>query len=190
MSVAYPEPKKWTVEECYRLQESGLLEGRYEVIHGEIYSKMGQKPPHSRSLSGLLLCLDSIFSMRRIRIQSPIALPAPHGRYSEPEPDVVVTVDNVLTYTEHPTPADLLLAAEVSDTSLRFDRRTKAPLYAQCGVEEYWILDVVKRQLFVYREPSEDGYRYTRIYAEGETVALLAKPEAPIAVKDLFPPAE
>ncbi len=191
MAIATPSPKKWTVEECYRLQDSGLLEGRYELIHGEIYSKMGQKPLHALSLSSLVLCLESIFTMRRIRVQAPIALPNPHGRYSEPEPDVAVTKEDLFTYTQqHPLPQDLLLVAEVSDASLRFDRRTKAPLYAQSGVTEYWLLDVTNRKLFVYREPSAEGYRQTILYTEEDTVSLLALPETPIAVRDLFPPIE
>ncbi len=190
MSIAIPSPKRWTVEECYRLQEAGHLEGRYELIEGVIVDKMGQNPRHARFLSNLILCLESIFSMKYIRVQAPIALPTPYGTYNEPEPDAVVTKESVITYTHHPLPDDLLLVAEVSDSSLDFDRRTKVPLYAKAGITEFWILDVAERKLYVYQEPTETGYRLTHLYTEQDAVVLAALPEKQIAVKDLFPPVE
>jgi hypothetical protein len=39
-------------------------------------------------------------------------------------------------------PEDVLLLVEVADTSLRYDRAVKGPLYAAAGVAEYWIVDV------------------------------------------------
>src|SRR5262245_5253147 len=57
-----------------------------------------------------------------------------------------------------PTAADALLAVEVSDSSLRFDRQIKAPLYARHGVPELWLVDLVNHKLYVHRKPVDGNY--------------------------------
>ena len=42
-------------------------------------------------------------------------------------------------------------------------------------------------RLEVYREPGEDGYQSVTRLGAGETVALLKRPDARIAVDDLLP---
>ncbi len=42
-----PNRKIFTRAECETMVETGMLAGRYELIDGEIISKMGQKPPHA-----------------------------------------------------------------------------------------------------------------------------------------------
>ena len=58
----------------------------------------------------------------------------------------------------HPGPADLHIVVEVADSTLRSDRVAKAALYARAGIGEYWIVDIVGRQLFVHRQPLPNGY--------------------------------
>ena len=68
-------------------------------------------------------------------------------------------------YADHPTTA--LLVIEVSDTTLRLDRR-KAGLYASAGVPEYWIVNLIDRCLEVYpralsrSKEQEFGFRYAK----------------------------
>jgi len=38
-------PKRFTRQDCQYMVDSELLQGRYELIDGEIISKTGQKPP-------------------------------------------------------------------------------------------------------------------------------------------------
>jgi hypothetical protein len=50
-----PDRKRWTRKECEFLEQNGLLIGRYELINGDIISKMGQNLPHvSMRVSDLL----------------------------------------------------------------------------------------------------------------------------------------
>ncbi len=59
------------------------------------------------------------------------------GRFSEPQPDVLLLQPRGRAYRKaHPGPADALLVVEVSDTTLRYDRNRKAPLYARYAVPE------------------------------------------------------
>ena len=83
---------------------------------------------------------------------------------------------------DHPGVESLLLVIEVSDTTLRYDRGTKATLYAAAGIREYWIVNLSGRQLEVYREPSQQGYRNLTLLAAEETVAMLALPDFTLSV--------
>jgi Uma2 family endonuclease len=111
--------------------------------------------------------------------------------HSDPEPDVAVTVKPPESYSQdHPT--TVLLAAEISDSSLRLDRR-KAGLYAAAEVPEYWILNLQSRRLEVHRLPVADakqefGYRYAEVreLGEDETIAPLARPDAKISIRKFF----
>ncbi len=93
---------------------------------------------------------------------------------------------------EHPATAALIV--EVSDSTLHKDRNYKGSLYAKAGVADYWIINLPKRHLEVYRHPLADpdavygfSYGHSMILKPGETVAPLIKPAAQIAVSQLFP---
>jgi Uma2 family endonuclease len=95
-------------------------------------------------------------------------------------------------YSAHPTTA--LFIVEISDTTLSHDRNRKGSLYAAARIQDYWIVNLVDRQLEVYRDPVPDpaqpfgmSYSQRTILAPGDTVSPLALPQAQIAVADLFP---
>ena len=76
---------------------------------------------------------------------------------------------------------------EVADSSLPQDRLSKARIYAGAGIPEYWIVNLVERQLEVFREPTSVGYARTRILALGDSIAPLACPGTLVSVADLLP---
>ncbi len=124
-----------------------------------------------------------------MRIQLPVSL----DEESEPEPDLVVVPGRPGDYrSEHP--ARPVLAIEVADSSLYFDRRHKASLYARAGLEDYWIVNLVDRALEVHRDPSPDpsalyGWRYRSVttLTPPAVVVPLAFASSQIAVADLLP---
>ena len=98
------------------------------------------------------------------------------------------------SYAGRGNPTTALLIVEVSETTLAFDRRHKASLYAAAGIADYWIVNLVQRQLEVYRSPVSDaaqlfgfGYSSRTILDAGDAVAPLAAPKANVAVADLLP---
>lgn len=185
-----PGRKRWTRKECDFLRDNNLLTGRYELVNGEIISKMGQNPPHAYVIRALLTWLTSVFGAQHVQIQSTIRVSDADGEHNEPEPDAAVTAQPYTAYIEqHPGPDDLLLVAEVSDTTLRFDRTTKAALYARAGIREYWIIDLAGRQVFVHRQPTPNGYTEITAYGADETLAPLARPDDSVRVAELLPPA-
>jgi Uma2 family endonuclease len=191
---ATPEPTpnrlRWTRRQCAAIRDAGILTGRYELIDGEVISKMGHKPPHAIGIRRVMRCLARLFGVEHVMVQLTIDVAEISPEYDEPEPDVAVTAEPEDAYTtRHPTPADLLLVVEVADTTLRFDRTKKVALYSRAGIREYWIVDVAGRRLYVHRQPAAEGYGDVTVYRADEMVATLARPEAPIRVEDLLPPA-
>lgn len=185
----FPNRYHLPVEAYYRLRELGYLEGRFEILDGEVISKKGQNPPHSSTLTRLFRILASLFGADYLRMQSPIMLPDPDGIYNEPEPDAAVTREPENAYNgRHPGPEDLRLVVEISDTTLRTDLMVKARLYARAGIPEYWVLDLNARQLHIHRKPANGEYTAITVHAEAETVAFASRPDAPIALADLLPP--
>ncbi len=70
----------------------------------------------------------------------------------------------------------------------------KASLYAANAISDGWLVNLVERQIEVYREPVSDasqryGWRYGRVtvYRSGEVIAPLAKPDAQVAVGNVLP---
>lgn len=123
-----------------------------------------------------------------IRVQDPLSL----GLDSDPQPDVAVVKGKPRDYLKH-HPTSAILVIEMADTSLSFDRRHKARLYAEAGIEDYWIVNLHQRQVEVYRKPQKKprqrkaAYAEVTVYDENDTVTPLAAPRAAIKVTNLLP---
>jgi Uma2 family endonuclease len=190
VEAALPGPprKKWTRQECLALEATGLFDQQHlELIEGELIDKMGKKRPHVNSLVLLHNWLVAVFGGRFVIQEGPIDVAAEDNPTNEPEPDLVVLKRDISNFTEsNPTPAGLHLVVEIADTTLAFDRKTKAPLYARAGISEYWVLDVNRRQLLVHHEPTRGVYASVQVYNEGESVSPLAAPQREFPVVDAF----
>jgi Uma2 family endonuclease len=183
--------RRWTKEEYYRLGELGFFHGqRVELIEGDLMVQSPQGPLHANEVDRVFRRLDCAFGAGYwVRAQLPIDL----GQPSEPEPDVSVVTGSSADYVQaHPTTAVLLV--EVSDSTLGYDRGRKASLYARAGIQDYWIVNLVDRQIEVYRDPVPDPtqhyvYRYSNqsIVVPPGTVTPLALPSATIPAADLLP---
>ena len=181
---------RWTPEQYHRLIESGFFDdGRVEMLGGLFWDMTGQMTPHATGVRLATLALEDAFAVGyEVRCQLPITL----TDGTEPEPDVSIAPGTPLDYLmQHPRADELLLAVEVSDSTLTKDRGLKLVSYAQAGVSEYWIINLVDRQLEVYRQPLLVGtYADFRVYSLGELVAPLSMPAQAIAVSNLLPPVQ
>ncbi len=180
-----PRRKRWTRQECERMEQIGLLSGRYELIDGEILDRMGQNPPHVFVLLVLLDWLRDLFGASYVRVEAPISLAGEDGQVSEPLPDLAVTRQVREAYRlHHPGPADVELVVEVSETTLNFDITTKAALYARAAISEYWVVDVTGARVIVHRQPEAGAYADVRAYTADEPVAPIGKPEAALVLRE------
>jgi Uma2 family endonuclease len=163
----------YTREEVNRMEESGLLEGPYELIDGHLVSKMGQNPPHAYALRLVAIWLASIFGSHRVQWQLPVEVSFPDRERNDPLPDIGVLREFKDEYgRRHPVGDEFLLLVEISDTSSRYDRTKKVPLYARAGAPEYWIVDLPKRRLIVYRNPQQGTYLDRHEFAEHDTISI------------------
>jgi Uma2 family endonuclease len=177
-----PEAKRsLTRAEYYRMAELGMFEDkRVELLRGELVEVSPLNPPHAETVSRLTeLLVPALRGRFRLRIQSSFVV----SDDSEPEPDVaVVALGNY--NAEHPRTA--LLVIEVSDSTLRLDRR-KAALYALAGVPEYWIVNLRARTVEVYTSPDGERYADRRTVGAGEILRPALLGDVAIAVADMLP---
>ena len=82
--------------------------------------------------------------------------------------------------------ADILLIVEIAESSLEYDRRVKAPMFARLGVPEYWLADLVAEELSCYSRPEGGAYHDVQQYHRGQTAAARLLPDCSIAVDDLL----
>jgi Uma2 family endonuclease len=181
------ELRRWTVAEYHRLIETEILTAsdRVELINGEIIRMSPQGPPHASTTQQSDEALkQNLGAQVTVRVQLPITLAT-----SEPEPDLAIVKRRADAYsTAHPYPDDILLIVEVSDSTLDFDRTTKAQTYGKAGILEYWVIDVAGRNLYVLRQPNGNGYGTEIVLRGDDYVSSIAFPEVAIEVDSLLVP--
>ncbi len=142
MTTLDVEPVRIRTDEYDRMTEVGLFDGRHiDLLEGMLYEMPPMRTPHVIVLVRLQQMLAPLNAERRLLVQIPLRVPD----FDEPEPDLAVLREPLGRHK--PTAADCLLAIEVSDTSLRFDRERKLPAYRRGGVDEVWIVNVPDREL-------------------------------------------
>jgi Uma2 family endonuclease len=184
-------PRRWTRDEYDRMVDAGILhdDEEVELIEGEILQMTPQKRPHAAAVLLVTETLRRAFGEQyTVQPQVPLAV----SDDSEPEPDIAVVAGAIRDFRDlHPTTAVLIV--EVADSSLVFDRRRKARIYAGAGIAEYWIVNLVDRCVEVHRDAAADEaggeprYGNAQLIDPAGFVSPLSRPDARIAVSDLLP---
>jgi Uma2 family endonuclease len=179
---------RFSVEEYDRIVATGAFDGknrrRIELIRGEIreMSPIGSK--HADIVAWLTTwSADNVpRNLAGIRVQSPLKLGTVE---SEPEPDLAWVLPK--RYRDaHPTARDVILLIEVADSSLDYDRGEKAELYAEAGIKEYWLVNIVNRTIEVRRDPKDGEYLSEKVFAAGESATPVSMPNVRLSVDDIF----
>ncbi|RZO59005.1 MAG: Uma2 family endonuclease [Sandaracinaceae bacterium] len=164
------------------VEEGAFADERVELIRGVIIRMPPRGPTHAAPVTRMTRRLIQILGDRaEVRVQLPLLAPDD----SEPEPDFAVVPPG--DYDDaHPSVAWLVI--EVAESSLSYDRLTKAPLYAAMGVPEYWIVNVREAAIEVHRQPEGDRYARVTSHGRGETITLERFADASIDVDDVLRP--
>jgi Uma2 family endonuclease len=179
--------KLWTRSECELMERAGIDTEHLELIGGELIDTMGKNSPHCTVVLLIHQWLCLTFGFLRVQQERPIEVADGDRPLYLPQPDLLVLRKSGTRFRNSlPKAADIQLVVEASDTSLRWDLRTKGPLYARAGMPEYWVLDISSRRLIVHRDPSGGKYRSVKTYREHQNVAPLAAPESPFPVAAAF----
>lgn len=174
------------VTDYYRMAEAGILgeDDRCELIEGEIIDRAPIGSEHLSSVNRLTrLFSKNLNDQAIVSVQNPVRL----NRRNEPQPDLALLRYREDFYRDaHPGPEDVLLIIEVADSSARYDREIKLPLYARHRLPEVWLVDLRQRRVEIYRQPDGTAYRETRFASGPDTASPLALPECRVDVSALF----
>lgn len=163
------------VDEYYKMAEVGILKptDRVELIHGEIYNMSPIGSKHAGVVNKLAKLLNEIFRDEAIvGIQNPVRL----STDSEPEPDIsILKFKDDYYVNAHPNPKEILAIIEVADSTIKYDKEVKAPLYASHDIPVYWIIDLENSVIEVLTNPVNDLYLEKKPYHSGDELTLLGK---------------
>lgn len=183
---------RFSVEDYHTMLATGILQSGdpVELLEGYLVLKMTKNPPHRIALGSLRDLIDSmLLATWYVDTQEAITIIS-----GEPEPDITVVAGTRRDYDDrHPGAEDLALAVEVSDTTSPYDRVNKQRMYAEAGIVEYWIVNLIDRQIEVYTQPSgpKKSPKYGRRtdYQPGQSVPLAIAGEkiGEIPVSDILP---
>lgn len=171
--VAVQEKYRFTVEEYYRMGEIGIFppEVRVELVDGLVRRIPPIDPPHASIVDRLTTLLAArLAGVAHLRVQGPIRL----DDFNEPQPDLTVMRFREDYSRQHPTPADLILAIEVADTSLSYDRDEKMPRYGAAGIPEAWLVDVQAETVTVFTQPHAGGYGQEQVVTRGQEMVSMS----------------
>ena len=175
----------WTVDEYHRMGEVGLLDAdaRVELLEGEIVEMAPIGDAHaaiSNRLNRLLVL--AVGERGIVAVGNPVRL----SLHSEPQPDFSVLRPRADYQTRGPRPEDVILAVEVSDTTLRRDRQVKLAMYASAGIPEFWIVNLEIREVEIYRSPAGDTYASFERKGPGNVATIVGLPGVSIAIGQML----
>ena len=155
-----------TVEDYHRMAEEGLLneDSRVELIEGEIIDMAPIGISHNCAVDRLNERLvEAVARRASVRVQGSFRL----SNITEPQPDLILLKRRDDFYAHKFAGGDdTLLVVEVSDTTLRYDRNVKVPLYAKYGIPEVWIVDLENSRLHFFRSLTDGSYTSASATAE------------------------
>ncbi|SKB12105.1 conserved hypothetical protein [Planktothrix sp. PCC 11201] len=162
---------KWKLDDYHRIVEMGLLDERpVELLQGEIVQMSPEGEPHayySRTAGEYLMRI--LGDRALVSPAKPITLP----NDSEPEPDIAIVERLGREYlSHHPYPENIFWVIEYSNSSLEKDSTVKYRIYAEAGISEYWLVNLQRRELIIYRDPRNGEYGSKITLTEGEVTPL------------------
>ena len=162
-------PLPLSVAAWHGMIRDNLAPARSELIRGVIVEKLSKSILHTVIADHVAeIFKDALRSTHRVRMEAPLTFAD-----SEPEPDISVVAGAREHYKTHPTTAALVV--EVSVKTLAEDR-AMAEIYAEAGVEEYWIVNVPDRCIEVHRQPGGGSYEWRESFGPGQSLVCATLP--------------
>ena len=175
---------KWSVADYHLMIQSGVLNNRHvELIAGEIIEMSPESPLHRYTNDSMAEYLrEKLKGKAKVFESHPVTL-----NDSEPEPDIaIVSLPSDRYLNHHPYAQDIYWLVEISKTTLDYDLNQKKQIYAQAGINEYWVVDLKSSELVVFREATGKDYKTKTTLSQG-LITPLAFPDLEIEVRKLLP---
>lgn len=180
-------PKKhlFDVVDFYNMADfKSLHNKRIELIEGEVIDMgpVGKKHAFCVDLLAQRLTRQIDINAHIVRVQNPIRL----SKYSEPQPDITVLKRSDRFWESHPSVQDVVLLIEIADSSLKYDKTVKIPVYARHGINEVWLVDLENKRIEVYTTPYSQVYAFQKYVQKDEEVSPTQLPNITIPVADFI----
>jgi Uma2 family endonuclease len=168
-----PPLMKWSLDKYHELVKTGVLEDcRVELLNGQIVEMPPVEPIHDDTREELAGYLRGMLGERaKVREATAVTLPDD----SEPIPDIAV-VRPQRYRDRHPYPEDVYLIIEIANSRPGRDLGPKRQVYAQAGIQEYWVFNLAKQELKVFRDIQGDDYQVEQTWSS-PTIHIEAFPE-------------
>lgn len=170
---------KFSVEDVNRMLEAGILseDDPIELVEGDFVVMAAKHIGHERIKSALIKALARFVPDElEIGVEASIQL----SQDTLVEPDIAVIASGLYRADPksflNPAPGDIPLIIEVAVSSLNYDRRTKARLYAAGGIPEFWVIDANMRTTWVHVGPSAGKWGSIVERKADETITSIALP--------------
>ena len=183
--TAAPTRRRFTVEEFLAMDHAGIFhpEERLELLDGDVCVRapigIAQGDGTDRLGSDLVLRL---YKRARVRVRGPVQL----DDLNLPIPDIAVLRLRDDYRRAHPTPSDIFLIVEVSDSSIRRDREAKLSRYAAAGIPEVWIANVPDCHVEAFHDPVDGVYQSSRTVPADGRISPRAFPDVVLTVGDFL----
>ena len=177
-----PVKYKLTITDWHKIVDTGIFADKnLEFRDGEIIQLSPEGYWHSIKNEIIRDRLVKLLGDRAfVRQAHPISLDN-----WEPSPDLAICKAPYSRYLKRlPTSADIYLLLEISDSTLSYDLGEKADRYAANNIPEYWVADINKNVLHLYREPING--KYEKVLQAEKDVCTLAFPELNINLETIF----
>jgi Uma2 family endonuclease len=182
MNVAVADPTsphgvRLSVRDFLLLVDNGAFDtySKSELIDGEIVCVNSQFRPHAMAKGNLFVALVKALEKMDSSLTAIVEVGVKLDDGNLFEPDIVLIDDEG---DERVVPGEtVVLAVEVSDTTLRHDLVRKARFYSLAGVPEYWVLDVNARILHQLWKPGPDGFGERREIKLGGLIEAVTIPD-------------
>ena len=174
--------RAWSVAEIEAMVAAGIIpeNERFELIGGEVVPMSPKGARHEM----VKIELNEHFQQSRpkgVRIAPETTLRLDDKAFLEPDFCVfprAISPGDMRGY-------DVLLAIEVADSSLSYDRGRKIGIYAAYGIPEVWVIDVNTLVTRVHRRLGGEGYAQVFEVAAEDSVASVRAPEIAMSLAAL-----
>ena len=174
--------RRFTVAEIEAMTAAGILDEdeRIELIGGEIVPMLAKGNRHEMLKSALTL-----YWARRLPADLVFVTETTFrftaDTYLEPDFVFYPKVSGIPGLSA----ATARLVVEIADASLGYDLGRKAVLYASFGIAELWVIDAVRLDTHIHREPSADGFRRVQTLAKDQRLVPQAAPVLAVTLGEL-----
>jgi Uma2 family endonuclease len=183
----YPR-RAFTVEDVRRMIDAGVIaeDERFELIGGELVVMAAKSYAHEIIKTALVKAF--VLSAQpdvkvgvemSIQFSSEILL----------EPDIAILSNEAIRESNagyvDVASGGCLLIVEVAQSSLGYDKETKASLYARFGVREFWVIDANKRTAWIHTDPTSTGWSKLVERSADDVLTTSALPNLSIKLSEI-----